>query len=70
MGYTGKQVIHPDQVPVVQKAFSPSPTQTKWASELIEAFHHHQQTGKVSCVIYYTFCIETCAHMHTQQFIF
>ncbi|XP_064383467.1 citramalyl-CoA lyase, mitochondrial-like [Halichondria panicea] len=46
MGYTGKQVIHPDQVPIVQAAFSPSSTQTKWATELIEAFHRHQETGK------------------------
>ncbi len=47
MGYTGKQVIHPDQVPIVQAAFSPSPAQTKWSTELIEAFHRHQETGKV-----------------------
>lgn len=47
MGYTGKQVIHPDQVPVVQQAFSPSSIQTKWATELIDAFNQHQQTGKV-----------------------
>ena len=47
LGYTGKQVIHPDQVPVVQKAFSPKPEQVNWASGLIEAYHHHQSSGKV-----------------------
>ena len=47
MGYTGKQVIHPDQVPIVREAFSPSPSQAKWATELIEEFHQHQLTGKV-----------------------
>ena len=47
MGFTGKQVIHPDQVPVVQQAFSPSPQQTEWALGLIEAFEQHQVSGKV-----------------------
>ena len=48
MGYTGKQVIHPDQLPVVMEAFSPSPEQVKCAEGLIDAFHYHQQSGKVS----------------------
>ena len=48
MGYTGKQVIHPDQLPIVMKAFSPSPEQVKWAEGLIDAFHYHQQSGQVS----------------------
>jgi len=46
MGYTGKQVIHPAQVPVVQQAFSPSPEKIRWATNLIEAFNQHQQSGK------------------------
>ena len=47
MGFTGKQVIHPDQVPVVRQAFSPSPERIKWALGLIEAFHEHQKSGRV-----------------------
>ena len=50
MGYTGKQVIHPDQVPVVRQAFSPSPERVKWATGLIKAFHEHQKSGKVSVI--------------------
>ena len=50
MGYTGKQVIHPNQVPVVRQAFSPSPERVKWATGLIEAFHKHQKSGKVSLI--------------------
>lgn len=46
MGFTGKQVIHPDQVPVVQEAFSPSPKQVDWAQGLIQTFHEHQTSGK------------------------
>jgi len=47
MGYTGKQVIHPIQVPIVQDAFSPSQIKVEWATELIKAFEEHQQSGKV-----------------------
>ncbi|XP_062959151.1 citramalyl-CoA lyase, mitochondrial isoform X2 [Cynocephalus volans] len=46
MGFTGKQVIHPNQIAVVQEQFSPSPEKTKWAEELIAAFKEHQQLGK------------------------
>ncbi len=48
MGFTGKQVIHPDQVAIVQEAFTPSPDKIEWATELIKAFDDHQQSGKVS----------------------
>ncbi|XP_053160731.1 citramalyl-CoA lyase, mitochondrial isoform X2 [Hemicordylus capensis] len=46
MGFTGKQVIHPNQVAVVQEQFSPSPERIKWAQELISAFEEHQHIGK------------------------
>ncbi|XP_047482350.1 citramalyl-CoA lyase, mitochondrial-like [Penaeus chinensis] len=46
MGFTGKQVIHPGQVPVVQAAFSPPPEKIEWAKALIQAFEEHQKEGK------------------------
>ncbi|XP_061580644.1 citramalyl-CoA lyase, mitochondrial [Cololabis saira] len=46
MGFTGKQVIHPLQVQVVQQEFSPSQDQVRWAEELITAFREHQEEGK------------------------
>ncbi|XP_023227906.1 citrate lyase subunit beta-like protein, mitochondrial isoform X1 [Centruroides sculpturatus] len=46
MGFTGKQVIHPGQVPVVQEAFSPSVERINWARELIKLFEEHQISGK------------------------
>jgi len=46
MGFTGKQIIHPGQVAVVQEAFSPSPARIEWATELIIAFDEHQKSGK------------------------
>uniref|UniRef100_A0A1Y1NGF2 Citramalyl-CoA lyase, mitochondrial n=1 Tax=Photinus pyralis TaxID=7054 RepID=A0A1Y1NGF2_PHOPY len=46
MGYTGKQVIHPDQVPVVQTAFLPNKKQVEWATGLLESFKEHQKKGQ------------------------
>ncbi|RXN28967.1 citrate lyase subunit beta mitochondrial [Labeo rohita] len=46
MGFTGKQVIHPNQIKVVQEEFAPSPERIKWATELIAAFEEHQKLGK------------------------
>ncbi|XP_007437536.2 citramalyl-CoA lyase, mitochondrial-like [Python bivittatus] len=46
MGFTGKQVIHPNQVAIVQEQFSPSLEKIKWAQELITAFEEHQRVGK------------------------
>jgi citrate lyase subunit beta-like protein len=48
MGFTGKQVIHPDQIPVVNTAFSPTHATVQWATEMIQAFNEHQKSGKVS----------------------
>nr|CAD7442158.1 unnamed protein product [Timema bartmani] len=46
MGYTGKQVIHPAQIPIVQQAFMPTPATVEWAEGLIAAFQEHQKLGK------------------------
>jgi len=45
-GFTGKQVIHPAQIPVVQRAFAPSPERVDWARQLIAAFIEHQAEGR------------------------
>lgn len=45
MGYTGKQVIHPGQLDIVQAAFLPSAERIRWATGLVEAFHQHQRAG-------------------------
>lgn len=46
MGFTGKQVIHPSQVPIVQAAFTPSAEKIEWATNLIKEFREHEQEGK------------------------
>lgn len=55
MGYTGKQVIHPNQVPVVRKAYTPSADCVEWAKELVAAFEQHQQGGLVGTASFLCF---------------
>lgn len=45
LGYTGKQVIHPDQLEMVQKAFIPTPEMVEWANALLDAWEQHQKDG-------------------------
>ncbi|MCX8024364.1 MAG: CoA ester lyase [Thermanaerothrix sp.] len=46
LGFSGKQIIHPNQVLPVQLAFTPSPEDITWARELLAAFEAHQAQGK------------------------
>ena len=45
-GFTGKQVIHPGQVKIVQEAFTPGRERVEWASELIKTIKEQQEEGK------------------------
>ncbi len=45
MGYTGKQVIHPNQVGPVQEAFTPSDEAIAHARRVVVAAEEHQKTG-------------------------
>ena len=45
LGYTGKQVIHPNQVAPVQEAFTPEEAAIESAQRLVEAFKLHQAQG-------------------------
>jgi hypothetical protein len=35
LGYTGKQVIHPRQIPIVQESFAPDPAILQWAKRVV-----------------------------------
>lgn len=48
MGYTGKITIHPDQIEVVNEAFTPSDTAVDEAKRLIAAFAEAQAEGKMA----------------------
>jgi citrate lyase subunit beta/citryl-CoA lyase len=42
LGYTGKLCIHPAQVPLAHKTFSPTPQEVERARRLLEAYQHAQ----------------------------
>jgi citrate lyase beta subunit len=46
MGFAGKQIIHPNQIAPVQKAFTPSTEEIGQALQLMRVFQEHQQAGK------------------------
>ncbi len=48
MGFTGKITIHPDQIPVVNAAFTPSADEIAEAQELLAAFAENQAAGRMA----------------------
>ena len=47
-GFTGKLAIHPDQVEVINAAFTPSEEDVRAAEEVVAAFEAHPDAGTVS----------------------
>jgi citrate lyase beta subunit len=45
LGFSGKQIIHPNQVAPVQEAFTPDDESIAHAQWLVEAFESHQKEG-------------------------
>ena len=45
-GFSGKQVIHPNQVPVAQEAFTPSDKAIAYAKRVVASFESSQKEGK------------------------
>ncbi len=46
LGFSGKQVIHPNQVVPVQEAFTPSDSAIEYAKRIVETFESSQKEGK------------------------
>lgn len=46
MGFTGKQVIHPDQIAAVNSSFSPSTEQVLRARRLLEQYEMNVAEGR------------------------
>ena len=42
LGFAGKAAIHPSQVPVIQRAFSPSAGEVAWARKVVAAYERQQ----------------------------
>jgi citrate lyase subunit beta-like protein len=45
-GFSGKQIIHPNQVSVVQETFTPSDNAIEYAKRIVESFESSQKEGK------------------------
>ncbi|MBE0683316.1 MAG: CoA ester lyase [Anaerolineales bacterium] len=46
LGFSGKQIIHPNQVSAVQEAFTPSNDAIAYARRIVETFEASQKEGK------------------------
>ena len=47
-GFTGKAAIHPDQVPVINAAFTPSAAEIARATAIVSLFREHAGAGVIS----------------------
>lgn len=45
-GFSGKQIIHPNQVAIVQEAYTPSADAIEYAKRIVESFETSQREGK------------------------
>ena len=45
MGFDGKTLIHPSQIPIANEAFAPSEEEIEWARNVVEAFAAPDNTG-------------------------
>ena len=48
MGFTAKLTIHPDQIDIVNEAFTPSAAEIEAATALVAAFEEHQAAGAMA----------------------
>ena len=46
MGFTGKQCIHPNQIDIITKAFTPTQERIDWARQVITLYRQHEESGK------------------------
>ncbi|MCG2863548.1 MAG: CoA ester lyase [Vulcanisaeta sp.] len=46
LGFVGKQVIHPSQIPIANEVFSPSKEEVEWARRVVEAYERAVKEGR------------------------
>ena len=51
MGYTGKFAIHPSQIDIINETFSPSPEETAYARQIMEAWEQAEAEGRGSLAV-------------------
>lgn len=51
MGFVGKQAIHPDQIDIITKSFTPTPEKIAWARKIIQLYKEHEAKGTGAFVV-------------------
>jgi len=51
LGYSGKTIIHPDQISVTHKSFHPNKTQIEWAKKVCKVYLKSSKKGKGATVV-------------------
>lgn len=51
LGYSGKSIIHPDQIPVVHKLFHPNKNEISWAEKVCKIYLESTKKGKGATTI-------------------
>ncbi|MEM3089311.1 MAG: CoA ester lyase [Candidatus Nitrosotenuis sp.] len=51
LGYVGKSIIHPDQIPVAHKAFAPNKAELEWANKVCQAYVESTKKGRGATVV-------------------
>ncbi len=46
LGYEGKMLVHPKEIPICHKCFSPSDEQVKWAEEIVFLSEETEKEGR------------------------
>lgn len=46
LGYSGMQIVHPDQIAPVLAAFTPSAEETAWAQRVVDGYAQHAAEGR------------------------
>lgn len=52
MGFDGKWAIHPDQVPIINRAFTPSQEELKRAKEVLDVYHTTDRESGAGAFVY------------------
>jgi citrate lyase subunit beta/citryl-CoA lyase len=66
MGFDGKWAIHPDQVPVINRAFTPSSEEIKRAREIIDFYEEADVNSGVGAVVYKDEMVDA-ASLHVER---
>jgi len=45
LGFTGKQAIHPRQIPTIHRAFAPQQSEIEYASRIVAGYEEHSKQG-------------------------